>query len=322
MTRRRRKQECWLRPIIVWDTETTGLSQNKHRIVEIALMELRPGPGLGNGKSFTSFVRPSYSSRRCTIPSFSAQTKQHLDRAPSFAEVWPKINDFVESVSKKRGRPILVAHNLTFDSRFLTAELLRINETLPDWDFACSLRDVAHVVWPGEPASLASLVHKLKITHEEPHRALPDVQATLEVLACADSALLQNAILAGESPRNSGYYIRELLERAAARRKANTSNTDERYINQGNTQHSNYSVADDGTNYVSGRSGLESQKENDRNIAMHEGQVVYITPKGFLWHADRACKRLDSALTIFRISSPPQSRLPCSVCTTSQKVIR
>ena len=68
-----------------------------------------------------------------------------------------------------------------------------------DWGFACTLRDVAHIVWPGEPASLAALVQRLGIDHGEAHRALPDVRATIEVLVAADQVVKRRYRLVNET---------------------------------------------------------------------------------------------------------------------------
>lgn len=120
---------------------------------------------------------------------------------------------------------------MPFDLRFLRAELLRIGEQLPDWDFACSLRDVVHVVWPGQPASLAALVDRFQISHNEPHRALPDVKATAEVLTHADDVLRRRERAASKhiptgpakikkpSLRPHGAYVAELLHKAALQRR-------------------------------------------------------------------------------------------------------
>lgn len=244
-------------PIILWDTETTGLSQSAHRIVEIALMAypytanhthhlttfVQPSlsyPSLTNSTFRSASASTSTSSSASSAPTFynphalrRRMVSSSAFRAPTFATVWHMILAFVNRVTLGRPeqRPILVAHNMPFDLRFLRAEVHRIGEQLPDWDFACSLRDVVHVVWPGQPASLAALVDRFQISHNEPHRALPDVKATAEVLTHADDVLRRRERAASKytptgptkikkpSLRPHGAYVAELLHKAALQRR-------------------------------------------------------------------------------------------------------
>eukprot|EP00171_Calliarthron_tuberculosum_P013385 IDg13385t1 len=142
--------------------------------------------------------------------------------SPTFAQVWPDLAEYVRDVSGTRGRPLLVAHNLSFDLRFLREELARIGETLPAWDFACSLRDVAHVLWPGQPGSLAALASRFGVVNEEAHRALCDVRATATVLHKADEWLVaQSDSHPSPVKENIGHgdRIHALLEAAARKRR-------------------------------------------------------------------------------------------------------
>lgn len=137
-----------------------------------------------------------------------------LQDAPGFPDVYAALLDHITDLSESRGRPILVAHNLPFDHAFLHAELTRHGLPAPDWDFACSLRDVAHLLWPGQPASLSALTERLSIPHAA-HRALPDVLATCAVLAVADAELQAR----WPAPVPAGVSIRRLIEDAAEVRR-------------------------------------------------------------------------------------------------------
>lgn len=232
-------------PIIIWDTETSGLSPTKNRIVELAFLfvdldifssssyssSTASSRGTETECSFTSFVRPDDNQR----PWYGTGIKwADISGAPTFKQIWPTIlnfintncslnpttsstsnrSSFLSTSSKLDIRPIFIAHNLSFDYRFLEEELRRIGETVPShWDFACSLRDVAHVAWPGQPASLPTLVKRLGI-QQSAHRALSDSRAVAQVLrraACSSS----NSTLA--STVNKSVY--DLLVRAAASRR-------------------------------------------------------------------------------------------------------
>lgn len=154
-------------------------------------------------------------------------TNEMMQDSPTFAQVWPGLLEYVRDVQARNGgvRPLLVAHNMAFDLRFLKAELGRIDEPLPPWDFACSWRDVANIIWPKEPASLAKLALRFKVVNEEAHRALCDVQTTATILHRAD-AWLSAKHRENQHPGapadtlQDGDRIRALLENAGQRRRA------------------------------------------------------------------------------------------------------
>lgn len=232
------------RPIIIWDTETSGLSPTKNRIVELALLFVNPqifsNPSSSSSSStssqrpitehsFTTFVRPDDNQR----PWYGTGIKwADISRAPTFKEIWPTILHFINSncfpnhhttstlsssstsSSLLDNRPIFIAHNLSFDFRFLEEELRRIGETIPShWDFACSLRDVAHVAWPGQPASLSALVKRLGIQHSA-HRALSDSRAVAQVLRLAGCSNTNSRL-----PSMANKNVYDLLVRAASNRR-------------------------------------------------------------------------------------------------------
>lgn len=207
------------RPIIIWDTETTGLSPSKNHIVEIAMMELECTSPKGTPFTFSSLVHPPGDSAPRAASRVHGITNDMMQDAPRFDKVWDGVLEYINYVSHQRGKPILVAHNLSFDLSFLKKELQRIGEPLPDWDFACSLRDIAKIVWPGHSASLASLGQLLSIHNEEAHRALSDVETTSKILGKADEHLRKVVTRMGASELAIGSQIRLMIEAAARRRR-------------------------------------------------------------------------------------------------------
>ena len=214
------------RPIIIWDTETTGLSPDKHHIVEIALEELGPPGGQSSMLSFSSLVHPVGVKMPRAAERVHGITNAMMRDSPTFAQVWPDLAEYVQDVAERNGggRPIFVAHNMSFDLRFLKEELRKIEQPLPQWDFACSLRDVAHVLWPKQPAKLADLAKRFGVVNEEAHRALCDVRATATVLHHADKWLAEKHRGnqhkgAPEDNLEEGDRIRSILEDAALKRR-------------------------------------------------------------------------------------------------------
>ena len=100
---------------VVFDTETTGLSSRYDRIIEFGGVMVEGGRVT---KTLSLFIDPEM-----PLPPDSAEvnhiTEDDIKGAPTFAEAWPKIKEFL-------GDNILVAHNATFDVGFLNASLKRI----------------------------------------------------------------------------------------------------------------------------------------------------------------------------------------------------
>ena len=106
--------------VIVWDTETTGLSPNpgtsrnhNHRLVEIGAVELIDGKP--TGKTFHVYINPERK-----VPPEAAKVHglndKFLKDKPKFADVAQDFLDFV-------GDSPMVAHNANFDFRFINFEL-------------------------------------------------------------------------------------------------------------------------------------------------------------------------------------------------------
>lgn len=93
---------------VVFDTETTGLSGSKDRIVELSAIRFVDGVPT---EIFETFINPE----REISPEASAInhiTNDMVSDAPTIAEVLPSFEAFV-------GKSPLVAHNLEFDIKFL-----------------------------------------------------------------------------------------------------------------------------------------------------------------------------------------------------------
>ena len=99
-------------PYIAGDVETTGLSPaDGHRVCEIALLRFHRGTVVDSLVSLVNPLRP-------IDPGASAVngiTDRMVARAPTFADLFPRILDFL-------GEDPLVFHNAPFDLSFLRAE--------------------------------------------------------------------------------------------------------------------------------------------------------------------------------------------------------
>jgi DNA polymerase III subunit epsilon len=100
--------------VIVWDTETTGLStKNGDKIVEIGAIEMIDGKP--TGKQYHQYLNPERSiPKRAT--DVHGITDEMVKDMPTFKEVADEFLEFV-------GDAPMVAHNASFDMRFINAEL-------------------------------------------------------------------------------------------------------------------------------------------------------------------------------------------------------
>ena len=154
--------------VIVLDFETTGLSPNGgDRAIEIGAVRIEKGKVR---ERYQSLMNPGK-----RVPSFIEEytgiTNAMLKTAPPCKTVMAEFADFVEDFD-------MVAHNASFDSRFLMAECRRIKRK-PSGEFACSMLASRRLYQDAPNHKLGTLVafHRLP-TDGTYHRALADAEMT------------------------------------------------------------------------------------------------------------------------------------------------
>lgn len=154
--------------VAVIDFETTGLSPHYgDRTIEVGAVLITDNQIVDR---FQSLMNP-----RIRVSSFIEEytgiTNRMLSTAPDIDNVMKKLKSFI-------GRHHLVAHNASFDSKFLDAEFGRINHRRIN-EFACSML-IARRVYPDAPNhKLETLVrYKSLKTDGVHHRALADAEMT------------------------------------------------------------------------------------------------------------------------------------------------
>jgi DNA polymerase-3 subunit epsilon len=157
---------------VVFDLETTGLSAARNRICEVGAVRVRE---LEIVDSFQSLVNP-----RVPLPPPVARLtglrEQELRRAPPVSSVVARFLRF-------SGDALLVAHNARFDQRFLERQL-QWHETRRLAEPPLCTAALARRLLEGRvrKVSLASLAHFFGVPTRPCHRALPDAEATAQVL--------------------------------------------------------------------------------------------------------------------------------------------
>lgn len=152
---------------VVCDVETTGLSPTFNRIIEIALVKIK------NFKivdKFTTLINPE-----TFIPPFITQltgiSNEDVFDAPRFSDVALTIREFLKD-------SVFVAHNASFDHKFLIQSFLRENYYPPTNEVLCT-KLIAKRIIPELPSyGLSSLTNYFKIYNIQTHRAFGDALAT------------------------------------------------------------------------------------------------------------------------------------------------
>lgn len=159
---------------IVWDTETTGFDpETGDRIVEIGAVELIGH--VATGKTFHQYINPE---RNMPQEAFEVHGlgDDFLRDKPKFAQIG---RDFLEFIGDAK----LVAHNASFDMKFLNAELKWMGlPQIPDYR-AIDTLIIARKRFPGSPASLDALCRRFGIDNASRtlHGALLDSEILAEV---------------------------------------------------------------------------------------------------------------------------------------------
>jgi len=155
----------------VIDFETTGLFASRDRVIEVAVVHVDES-GVITGQ-WDSLVNPNRDLGAQHIHRIAAAD---IIGAPTFEQIVPTL------VRLLSGR-VIVAHNASFDTRFLVAELERAG-----YDISVSLTTIctmqlAREFLPGSGRSLADCCAAYDIELVDAHRASADALATAKLLS-------------------------------------------------------------------------------------------------------------------------------------------
>jgi len=158
---------------VAFDTETTGFSRDKDRLVEIGVVKFR-----GDGTVLVTtnwLVNPQRE-----IPFYATEvhgiTTEMAAEAPDFAKVWPEFEAFC-------GDAVLLAHNAPFDVGFLRAELERAGIKAPVLPVIDTLPLFRKWFPHAASHSLERLTEELGVSGGTYHRAEADAFHIVNVLS-------------------------------------------------------------------------------------------------------------------------------------------
>ena len=155
-------------PVIVFDFETTGQSPERgDRPIEVGAVRIEKGVVTDR---FQSLMNPGFPVTSF-IESLTGIGNDMIEAAPPCEEVMARFSDWM-------GQIPLVAHNIRFDSGFLSTELKQLGQELTN-PMACTVR-LSRRLYPKAPNhKLSTLVDYLHLdTTGTFHRALADAEMT------------------------------------------------------------------------------------------------------------------------------------------------
>ncbi len=180
---------------VVFDLETTGLRPGAARPCEIGAVRVRE---LTLEERFQTLANPG-ARLEPAVAALTGLRDAELRRAPPVRAATRRFLAFA-------GDAVLVAHNARFDMAFLDHETARLTGSR----IAATVVDtvaLARRLLGRQPANLSALAYRFATEARPCHRALPDAEATAEILLC----------LIGMAQERGARTVGDLVELAATR---------------------------------------------------------------------------------------------------------
>lgn len=176
------------------DVETTGLSEKKERMTEIAI--IKTDSDFNDAEEFEMLINPEREISE-KITELTGITEEMIENEPIYEDAMPTIKSFItENLGDKT--PILIAHNAPFDLKFINKGFEDVFGELAFNDFidTVSLARELYPFWRNH--KLDTCANKFGIPNENHHRALNDTR----VLFSIGKKLIPEAIESGINPVN------------------------------------------------------------------------------------------------------------------------
>jgi DNA polymerase III epsilon subunit family exonuclease len=180
---------------VVFDLETTGLRPGSARPCEIGAVRVR---GLDLEDRFQTLANPG-ARLSPAVAALTGLRDEELRRAPPVQAAVRRFLAFA-------GDAVLVAHNARFDLAFLDNETMRVTGRRVGATVVDTV-GLARRLLGRQPANLAALSYRFATEARPCHRALPDAEATAEILLC----------LIGMAQERGARTVADLVELAATR---------------------------------------------------------------------------------------------------------
>lgn len=154
----------------VVDVEATGRSPWRHRVVEVAVVQL--DAALRTEREFATLLDPAGP----VGPTHVHRIRQEdVAGAPRFRQIAPRVLELLA------GR-VLVGHHVACDRAFLEREFARIGVVLPQVPMLCTMRLARRLLPEAGGFGLSACVEAAGLGWFPAHTALGDAHATVELL--------------------------------------------------------------------------------------------------------------------------------------------
>jgi DNA polymerase-3 subunit epsilon len=159
---------------LLLDTETSGLSPEKDRIIELACVEMIDD--LPTGDKYHRYYNPGDIIISNEAEQIHGLNNKFLEKFPTFEKSAHEFLDFIQDSQ-------LIIHNASFDLSMINSSLKRIGkEIIPSKRTVCTL-EMSKKMFPGSKNNLNALCRRFNISLEnrEKHGALTDCYLLLDV---------------------------------------------------------------------------------------------------------------------------------------------
>jgi len=155
--------------VVILDFETTGLSADEDRIIEVGAVIVKGKKVIGK---FSELMYPE-----CHLPYFITDltgiSSAMLRDKPIPQKIMPKLKKFI-------GNRVILAHNASFDSKFLYAEMARANLDIEN-EILCTMLLSRRLIPDVYDYKLGTLAEYLDVKIGRAHRAIDDALATAKL---------------------------------------------------------------------------------------------------------------------------------------------
>ncbi len=167
---------------VVFDIETTGLSQKHNKIIEIGAVKLK---GAEVTDRFSQFVNPEIPIPY-QIEQLTSINDEMVMNAPTIDVILPQFIDFC-------GNAIVVAHNAAFDTGFIKKNATDLGLTFDNT--IMDTMTLSHILLPElGKFTLDRVCKALNIKNEHHHRAVDDAEATAKIFICFYDMLIEKGV--------------------------------------------------------------------------------------------------------------------------------
>ncbi|PID31717.1 hypothetical protein CR970_04365 [Candidatus Saccharibacteria bacterium] len=152
------------RPLVFLDVETTGMSPDTARVLELGALRVENGRVVS---TINQLIHPD-----CVVPPeithITGITNDQIADMPDFSRVAPQLDQMLEGA-------VLVAHNVGFDYGFLNMEYQRLGRQF-DHDHLCTVK-LSRALYPYESSHrLDAVIRRGGYRVQDRHRAYDDAE--------------------------------------------------------------------------------------------------------------------------------------------------